>query len=223
MALLKAVLFDFSDTLFWRDGAERLHTLLGGADGELDATTLNSVWLEVKRKSATPAELAKCRDSSAVSHRRCWVDLLSPFNAFHPNAAQMIYDDQPDPLGWHPFAETIEVLETLGTCGIPVGVVSDIGWDVRPVFRHFGVERFVSVWVLSYEHGTEKPDPRLFELGCQGLGSLPKETLMVGDSVEKDAGAARAGLTALTLAPYEGSGDRGLRHALKLLPTAEEM
>ncbi len=135
----------------------------------------------------------------------------------------MIYDDQPDPLGWHPFAETIEVLETLGTCGIPVGVVSDIGWDVRPVFRHFGVERFVSVWVLSYEHGTEKPDPLLFERGCQGLGSLPKETLMVGDSVEKDAGAARAGLTALTLAPYEGSGDRGLRHALKLLPTAEEM
>ncbi len=67
MALLKAVLFDFSDTPFWRDGAERLHTLLGGADGELDATTLNSVWLEVKRKSATPAELAKCRDSSAVT------------------------------------------------------------------------------------------------------------------------------------------------------------
>ena len=100
---------------------------------------------------------------------------------------------------------------------IPIGVVSDIGWDVHPVFEHFRADVFITTWVLSYEHGTEKPDPYLFELGCQGLGSAPGRTLMVGDSVEKDAGAAKAGLTALTLPAHSGTGERGLRNALKLM------
>lgn len=104
----------------------------------------------------------------------------------------------------------------MSASGVPIGVVSDIGWDLRPIFEHYGAAGFVSTWVLSFEHGTEKPDAHMFELGCQGLGSAPGRTLMVGDSVEKDAGAARAGLTALTLPTHSGIGDRGLRHALKL-------
>ncbi len=213
----EAVLFDFSDTLFWRNGAERLAMLLTERGIVLDVAVLSRVWAEVKRESVTPNELAKRRDSSAEAHRRCWLELLRPFDRFHTGAAEAIYLDQPNPAGWQPFDDTLEVLETLSARGVPIGVVSDIGWDVRPVFEHFGADRFVTTWVLSFEHGTEKPDPLLFELGCRGLGSAPDRTLMVGDSVEKDAGAARAGLTALTLPVHSGSGERGLRSALKLV------
>lgn len=213
----EAVLFDFSDTLFWRNSAERLAVLLADAGTEVDPVALASVWAEVKRESWTGSELAKRRDSSAEAHRRCWLNLLRPFDVFHPGAAEVIYLDQPNPVGWHPFDDTLEVLETLAVRGIPVGVVSDIGWDLRPVFAHFGADLFVTTWVLSYEHGTEKPDPRMFELGCEGLGVSPSKTLMVGDSVEKDAGAARAGLTALTLPAHLGSGSRGLSGALQLV------
>ena len=178
---------------------------------------MGSAPAEVKRESVTASELAKHRDSSAEAHRLCWLDLLRPFDNFHPGAAEAIYLDQPNPAGWHPFDDTLEVLKTLSDRDIPIGVVSDIGWDLRPVFGHFGADRFVTTWVLSYEHGTEKPDPHLFELGCEGLGTPPSRTLMVGDSVEKDAGAARAGLTALTLPSHSGSGERGLRGALKLV------
>ncbi len=228
--MLHAVLFDFSDTLFWRNGADRLRALLSPTDSTasnqadgashangVDHVALANVWSEVKRAAATPQELAKHRDSSAEAHRRCWVELLRPFNEFHPNAAEMLYADQPNPVGWEPYDDTIEVLETLHANGVPIGVVSDIGWDLRPIFAHHGVDHCVSTWVLSYEHGTEKPDPRLFELGCVGLGSSPSTTLMIGDSVEKDAGAARAGLTALTLPAHDGLGERGLRHVLALL------
>jgi HAD superfamily hydrolase (TIGR01493 family) len=215
--MLNAVLFDFSDTLFWRNGAERLATLLGSTTGAASTNELARVWEDVKRTSWTPEELAKRRDSSAEAHRRCWIELLRPFDAFHSGAAELLYADQPNPLGWHVYEDTARVLRTLHDNGIPVGVVSDIGWDLRPVFAHHGVADLVTTWVLSYEHGTEKPDPLLFELGCAGLGSEPKNTLMVGDSVEKDAGAARAGLTALTLPAHSGSGDRGLRGALALL------
>ncbi len=213
----EAVLFDFSDTLFWRDSAERLAVLLAERDTVVDVAALSRVWAEVKRESVASSELAKRRDSSAEAHRRCWLDLLRPFDRLHPGAAEAIYLDQPNPAGWHPFDDTLEVLSTLSARGIPIGVVSDIGWDLRPIFKYFGADVFVTTWVLSYEHGTEKPDPHLFELGCQGLGSAPGRTLMVGDSVEKDAGAARAGLTALTLPAYSGIGDRGLRNALKLM------
>lgn len=212
-----AVLFDFSDTLFWRDSAERLAVLLAASDSVLDIAALSELWAEVKRKSVTPDELAKRRDTSAEAHRRCWLDLLRPFDRVHPGASEMIYLDQPNPAAWHAFDETIEVLESLSARDIPIGVVSDIGWDLRPIFEHFGVDGFITTWVLSYEHRTEKPDPHLFELGCEGLGSVPRRTLMVGDSVEKDAGAARAGLTALTLPTYAGTGERGLRNVIKLV------
>lgn len=212
-----AVLFDFSDTLFWRNSAERLALLVAEQDTVLDAAELSRVWAEVKRESWMPSELAKHRDSSAEAHRRCWLDLLRPFDSFHPGAAEVIYADQPNPAGWQAYDETVEVLRTLAASGVPIGVVSDIGWDLRPIFEHFGVAGFVTTWVLSFEHGTEKPDPYLFELGCEGLGSAPGRTLMVGDSVEKDAGAARAGLTALTLPSYSGIGERGLRNVLNLL------
>ena len=215
--MLSAVLFDFSDTLFWRNGGERSRVLLADSGVDADVSVLAQTWNDVKAASGTAQELAKRRDCSAEAHRRCWVELLQPFNAYHPSAALMMYGDQPNPVGWEPFPETVEVLHAVARARLPIGVVSDIGWDLRPIFEHHGVAHFVDTWVLSYEHGTEKPDPRMFELGCAGLGSLPHQTLMVGDSVEKDAGAAKAGLTALTLPAYSGSGERGLRRALRLL------
>jgi FMN phosphatase YigB (HAD superfamily) len=221
VSVLNAVLFDFSDTLFWRDGPARLSALLADHEVHVEAGSLSELWSEVKRESVTPHELAKCRDTSAEAHRRCWTELLQPFNAFHPHAAELLYADQPNPIGWHTYDDTVEVLTALHERGIPIGVVSDIGWDLRPIFAHHGVDHVVSAWVLSFEHGTEKPDPHMFELGCEGLGSRPSNTLMVGDSVEKDAGAARAGLTSLTLPAHHGVGERGLRHALTLLSSNE--
>lgn len=217
MTMLRAVLFDFSDTLFWRNGGERLAALLRDLDTHVDSAELARVWDSVKLESVTPAELLKGRDRSSEAHRRCWTELLRPFNEFHPEAAEIVYRDQPNPVGWRAFEETAEVLQTLHSRGVPIGIVSDIGWDLRPVFEHHNVARFVTTWVLSYEHGIEKPDPLLFEIGCKGLGSLPSETLMVGDSVERDGGAARAGLTALTLPAHHGPGERGLRRAISLL------
>ena len=100
---------------------------------------------------------------------------------------------------------------------MPVAVVSDIGWDPRPIFGHHGVADCVQAWVLSYEHGTEKPDPALFLAACASLGIEPSAALMVGDSVSKDGGAAAAGLRALVVPAWSGTGERGLRTVLDLV------
>jgi hypothetical protein len=46
-----AVLFDFSDTLFWRNGSDRLAVLLANQGVDLDVGALASVWDQVKRES----------------------------------------------------------------------------------------------------------------------------------------------------------------------------
>lgn len=72
-------------------------------------------------------------------------------------------------------------------------MVSNIGWDLRPVFRAHGLDRYVDTYVLSYEHGIRKPDTRLFSVACAALGADPAGTLMAGDDRRADGGAASLG------------------------------
>jgi putative hydrolase of the HAD superfamily len=97
------------------------------------------------------------------------------------------------PAAWSPYPDAVEVLGGLRERGIAVGVVSNIGWDLRPVFRAHGLDRFVDTYVLSYEHGFRKPDPRLFRLACTALDVDPATVLMVGDDRRADGGAAARG------------------------------
>ncbi len=213
---LRAVLFDFSDTLFHIHHAQRIRDLLDPG-AEVDAAAIDSILDAVWAASATPAEQAKGRDLSPEAHRRCWTELFRPFDRLAPGLAERMYTEISNPGAWSPYPDTIDTIERLHGRGVPLGVVSDIGWDIRAVFARFGLEPLVSAWVLSFEHGLEKPDPRLFHAGCAGLGTAAAQTLMVGDNVERDGGAASAGLTALTLPRYGGDGDRGLRTVLDLV------
>jgi putative hydrolase of the HAD superfamily len=85
------------------------------------------------------------------------------------------------------------VLRELRGRGVPVAVVSNIGWDLRPVFRANGLDEFVDTYVLSFELGVQKPDPGIFTVACERLGLAPAEVLMVGDSREADGGAEALG------------------------------
>jgi len=77
--------------------------------------------------------------------------------------------------------------------GIPVAVVSNIGWDPRPVFVEHGLDAFIDTYVLSYLHGIQKPDPRLFATACEAIGVAPRDALMVGDDRRADGGATALG------------------------------
>ena len=101
--------------------------------------------------------------------------------------------------------------------GVPVGVVSDIGWDIRGHARAAGLDGLVGTWVLSCEEGTEKPDPALFRTACERLGADPRRTLMVGDNPVRDGGAVAAGLRAFVLAGEQRERERGLRDVLALV------
>jgi FMN phosphatase YigB (HAD superfamily) len=208
------VLFDFSDTLFWKDFPNRLLFVAAEAGVRLDPIEVAAVSAEVVQRAASPEETSKGRDLSMDAHRHCWTSLYTAFDhlapALDPPLSVRFYDDATTGQAHTPYADTIRCIDTLGDMGIPMGVVSDIGWDVRLPFLKHGIADRFTVFVPSFTHGCEKPDRRLFQAACEAIGVALDETLMVGDSATRDGGAAQHGLRAYVLPPWSGQGDRGL-------------
>ncbi|WP_431954893.1 HAD family hydrolase [Actinacidiphila sp. bgisy167] len=158
---------------------ERAGGLPGGAAPERVPARLERLWRE--------------RDLSAEHHRAAYTALAREAELPWEEAYAALYDRHMEPAAWSPYPDTREVLEELRRRGVPVAVVSNIGWDLRPVFRAHGLEALVDVFVLSFEHGVQKPDPRLFRVACEGLGLQPERVAMVGDDRRADGGAAVLG------------------------------
>ncbi|MEU4035587.1 HAD family hydrolase [Streptomyces collinus] len=203
---MAAVLFDFSGTLFRVESTESwLRAVLEAAGLALPEAEVveRAKALEVAGALAgganpveVPEDLAEAwavRDKSAALHRAAYTALSRrvplPDAALH----DALYERHMTPAAWAPYPDAIHVLRTLRERGTRVGVVSNIGWDLRPVFHEHGLDPYVDVYTLSYEHGVQKPDPRLFSAACAELGADPRDVVMVGDSRSADGGAAALG------------------------------
>ncbi|WP_328323874.1 MULTISPECIES: HAD family hydrolase [unclassified Streptomyces] len=203
---IKAVLFDFSGTLF------RIEPVTTWLRATLDETgcTLNEDEFALRAAELTaagaqpggpgpqqvPPSLAALwasRDESAEQHRAAFTGLARQVELPDPALYDALYARHMTPDAWSPYPDAAEVLSTLHARGTGVGVVSNIGWDLRPVFRAHGVDPYVDQYTLSYEHGIQKPDVRLFRAACEALGQDPGETLMVGDDRRADGGARELG------------------------------
>jgi FMN phosphatase YigB (HAD superfamily) len=218
---LRAVLFDFGDTLFGRTGAHRSIVDAAARLGvQVDEPTARELWTEVQERARTPAELSKGRDLSPEAHRACWTALYSRLDVLVAGLGEAMYQRESSPFGWEPFSDAESVLRALRAASVPVGVVSDTGWDIRPVFAAHGLDRLIDVFALSCEHGVAKPAPQLFETACAGLQVAPAATLMVGDNPLTDGGAVQVGLTAYLLPPADDNRDRGLDAVLSLMGVA---
>jgi FMN phosphatase YigB (HAD superfamily) len=69
-----------------------------------------------------------------------------------------------------PYADTPSVLKTLKSCGVRIGIIRNIHYDLAGHFDHHGLAQFVDSYTLSFEHGVQKPHPRLFEIAPDQLG-----------------------------------------------------
>jgi HAD superfamily hydrolase (TIGR01549 family) len=221
-ATLQAVLFDMGDTLFERaGGSELLVDAARTLGAEVDRARAAAIWADVHARARTPEELAKGRDTSPAAHRACWTALYHPAEALVAGLAEEMYQREIGPQYWRPFPDALPTLRALHARGVPIGVVSDAGFDIRSFFRRHRIDGLISSFVISCEHGVTKPAARLFELACAGLGVTPAATLMVGDNPVTDGGAVDAGLTCLLLPPRPPgtppAAPRGLGQALRLV------
>jgi HAD superfamily hydrolase (TIGR01509 family) len=161
------------------------------------------------------AEVWAERDLSSDAHRAAYVGLAATVETGIPGLPDALYERLLRPDGWLPYADTAATLSELRAADVPVAVVSNIGFDIRPLFAAWGLADLVDAFVLSYEVGRCKPDPAIFLWACGQLGVDPERALMVGDT-PADAAAVRAGCAALVLPAASPGAPNGLAAVLDL-------
>jgi HAD superfamily hydrolase (TIGR01493 family) len=215
-----AVLFDVGDTLIRLRGASGA-LLLAAAERRgvsVDADAAGRVWQQVLARAGTPEELAKGRDLSPERHRAVWTQLYASCGAdrLATGLSDALYDLTVSPQSWEAFPDAPGTLRALRDRGVRVGVLSDTGFDLRPVLDALDLSPWLDAVMLSCDAGACKPDPQVFRTACGRLGADPGRTVMVGDNPLTDGGAVAAGLTVLLLPPAPATGPRGLADVLRL-------
>ncbi|MEV4490281.1 HAD-IA family hydrolase [Micromonospora coxensis] len=161
------------------------------------------------------AELWADRDLYEHAHRGAYTGLAETVDTGIEGLADALYDRLLVPDGWVVYPGVAATLRALREGGMKVAVVSNIGFDIRPLLAAWGLADLVDAYALSYEVGRCKPDPGIFLRACGMLGVDSERALMVGDT-PADAGAVNAGCAVLVLPCAEPGRDNGLGAVLDL-------
>lgn len=199
VVMVKAVLFDFSGTLFrleedesWFEGIsvdER------AVDGHVQAELMRRLTAPTGRSVQMSDEQYHAwanRDLAPHLHREAYLHVLRE-SGLADHHAEELYARVIDPDSWTAYPDTAAVLKTLKRQGIKTAVVSNIAFDVRPAFAAIGADGDVDEFVLSFEVGAVKPNAEIFTTALDRLGVAAQDALMIGDSEEADGGAKAVG------------------------------
>lgn len=109
-----------------------------------------------------------------------------------------------------PYPETLTVLESLRTKGIPTGILTDVAYGMPRIFVErdisgAGITNFFDVLLTSVEVGVRKPEPAGYHKLAKRLGVEPTQLLYVGNEAKDVIGAKSAGALAAFL-DRDGSG-----------------
>jgi HAD superfamily hydrolase (TIGR01509 family) len=216
----RAVLFDWRGTLVedppdeWWVG--RALTRAGRAPEEAVVSGLCAALRTASELPEIAAGELTC-DCSADLHREWSLSYFAAAGLDDELAAALYQLDLE--AASHPFySDAPRVLRALRDRGASVALVSDIHVDLRPEFNAAGLADCIDTFVLSFEHGIQKPDRRMFDLALDALDVDPGEALMVGDRASHDGGAIGAGITTWLVPPGLPMGQaRGLDRILAVL------
>ncbi|WP_293911739.1 HAD family phosphatase [Deinococcus sp.] len=96
-----------------------------------------------------------------------------------------------------------ELLRTLRSRGLKIGVLSNTLPDIWPTLHATALGEYVDVALSSCALGIHKPDPAAFELAAQALGVGADAVLFLDDKQENVDAARQVGMTA-ALVDLEG-------------------
>jgi putative hydrolase of the HAD superfamily len=111
-----------------------------------------------------------------------------------------------------PRQNALETLRGLRSLGLKVGLVSDCTAEVPLLWADTTFVHLIQAPVFSCSVGTKKPDPRMYNLACRGLGVAPENCLYIGDGASDElTGATKIGMDAALILPHEPDGYDHLR------------
>lgn len=91
------------------------------------------------------------------------------------------------------FDDTIKTLNALHG-KYKLGIISDTWPSIVPLLEHFDILKYFDCTTFSYELGTLKPDPRMFQDALSKMGLPPEQTMFVDDNPKNCEGAAQLGI-----------------------------
>src|SRR5580698_3287951 len=95
----------------------------------------------------------------------------------------------PETLAWH---------KQLKEHGLQTGILSNMGDSVFDnIERNFSWIADFDVLIWSFQHRIVKPDPAIYKLLLERLGTAPEETLFLDDKLENIEGAQHLGIQGL--------------------------
>jgi HAD superfamily hydrolase (TIGR01509 family) len=199
MTTLRAVLFDYSGTLFRLEESDSwfagMHVDDRAVDGHVQAELMRRMTAPTGQSVEMDEQTYQAwvnRDLAPHLHREAYLHVLRE-SGLADHHAEDLYDRVINPSSWTPYPDTATVLTGLRKQGIVTAVVSNIAFDVRPAFDAIDVAKDVTEFVLSFEVGAIKPAPEIFETALARLGVDAADALMIGDSEEADGGARDVG------------------------------
>jgi HAD superfamily hydrolase (TIGR01509 family) len=116
-------------------------------------------------------------------------------------ALQIVLDSRPVRYETAPGA--FDALSALRDMELALGVASNNRAMIRAVLTELGLAPFFGSVCISDEVGVLKPDPRMMEIACAGLGVARAEAVYVGDHPFDVLCAHEAGMKAIWLPPNQ--------------------
>lgn len=118
---------------------------------------------------------------------------------------------------WGLYSDVLPCLKALKEWGASLGIVSNWNADLAFLLHDLRLLPYFDVVISSAEVGYRKPDPIIFELALERLGSTPDGTVHVGDRPDADGdGSSAAGIHSLIIDRHETQGGCGYRRMRKL-------
>jgi FMN phosphatase YigB (HAD superfamily) len=203
---IESVIFDFHSTLgdggepeAWVDAALRRlgRPALPGPEREALTTYLDHLWTH-----AHTVDPKSERDLSPDRHRDVFARTMALLPGIDDELTTALYDTMTGQ--WRAFEDALPVLRELKARGLRIAVLSNVGTDIRGCLAGNGLDVLVDQVVLSYEVGVVKPDPAIFAIVLERLGTTGDVTLMVGDSGRDDVGGTSLGIRTLILPRTRG-------------------
>jgi putative hydrolase of the HAD superfamily len=183
--MLRAILFDMGGTLdgdgqHWLD---RFVALYRAAGVTLPRETVRGAFDEAERRANSDSTIASSDFRQMIELYVKWqLDHLGLTNS---GLEQKLIAGFSAPVR-EAVAANARLLAELAERGFELGVVSNGCGNVEKLCADFGYTPFLSAIVDSRCVGVCKPDPAIFTHALHELGREPGETMMVGDSFERD-------------------------------------
>lgn len=190
-------MFDLDDTLVDQSSAANAAVLAWAAEHGIDDDEVAQRWAAISKVHYSRYQR---RELTFAQQRRARAREFLSLD---------VSDDEADSIfagylkryeaGWTLFDDAVPALQRARSAGLTVAIFTNGNEDhQRQKLQMFGLDDEVDAVIASSSLPVGKPDPRAFHAALERVGAQAEESLMIGNSLDKDVrGALRVGMAAI--------------------------